>query len=55
MESGYYDIPSIGISIGGEDYSWWISIYGDSRHTIDWLRSHGLLEAEVRSGNIIYY
>lgn len=53
-EKGYYDTASLGISIGGKEYTWWISIYGDSRHTIDWLRSHDLLAPEVRSGNIRY-
>ena len=53
-EKGYYDTSSLGISIGGKEYTWWISIYGDSRHTIDWLRSHDLLAPEVRSGNIRY-
>ena len=54
METGYYEIPSIGISIGGEDYTWWLSIYGDSHHTINWLRTNGLLTAEVCSGIIRY-
>ena len=54
-EKGYYDISSIGISIASEEYSWWISIYGDSRHTVNWLRSHDLLKAEVHSGNILRY
>ena len=53
-EKGYYDTASLGISIGGKEYTWWISIYADSRHTIDWLRSHDLLAPEVRSGNIRY-
>ena len=53
-EKGYYDVPSIGISIGGENYSWWISIFADSRQTIQWLRAHGLLDAEVCSGSIYY-
>ena len=54
MEKGYYDVPSIGISISGEDNSWWISIYGDSRHTIKWLEDQNLLVPEVRIGNIRY-
>ena len=54
MEKGYYDVPSIGISISGEDNSWWISIYGDSRHTIKWLEDQDLLVPEVRTGNIHY-
>ena len=53
-EQGYHDFPSLGISISGKDYTWWISIYADSHHTINWLRSMGLLEAEVCSGNIRY-
>ena len=51
-EAGHYDIPSIGISVTREDYTWWISIYADSRHTITWLQSHDLLKAEVHTGNI---
>ena len=53
-ESGYYDIPSIGISIGGENYSWWLSFYADSRHTIGYLKSLGMLEAEICEGVIRY-
>jgi hypothetical protein len=51
-ETGYYDIRSLGISITGDDYSWWINIYADSHHTIQWLKTNGLLEAEIRPGNI---
>ena len=47
-EKGYYDIPELGISISGDDYNWWISIYPDSRHTLRWLRDHGALTVEVR-------
>jgi ABC-2 type transport system permease protein len=54
-ENGYYDIPSIGISIANEEYSWWISIYADSHNTIAWLQAHDLLNAEVHSGNILRY
>ena len=53
-ENGYYDIRSMGISIASEDYSWWLSIYADSHHTSQWLKNHGLLEAEIRPGNIRY-
>ena len=47
-EKGYYDIPELGVSIVGEDYTWWISIYPDSHHTLRWLRDHGALTVEVR-------
>jgi hypothetical protein len=53
-ENGYYDIRAIGISVANEDHSWWISVYADSHHTLQWMKNHGLLEAEVRSGNIRY-
>ena len=54
VEKGYYDFTSLGISIGGKEYTWWISIYADSRHTIKWLKDHDLLVPEVRTGNIYY-
>jgi hypothetical protein len=53
-ENGYYDICAMGISVDNEEHSWWLSIYADSRHTIQWLKNHGLLEAEIRPGNIRY-
>ena len=53
-EKGYYEMPELGISISGEDHTWWISVYPDSRHTLDWLREHGVLRAEVRPENIAY-
>ena len=54
VEKGYYDFTSLDISIGGKEYTWWISIYADSRHTIKWLKDHDLLVPEVRTGNIYY-
>ena len=54
-ETGYYDVPAIGVSISGEECSWWISIYADSQNTVQWLKDHNLLEAEVRPGNVICY
>ena len=51
-EAGYYDVGTLGISIGGEKYSWWVSIYPDSRHTIAWLQANGLLNGEVHTENI---
>ena len=53
-ESGYYEVHSMSISIAGEDYNWWVSFYGDSRHTIAWLQNRGLLEAEVCPGILFY-
>ena len=46
-ETGYNDLSEIGISISGEKYSWWVSVYPDSEHTLRWLESHGLLAVEV--------
>ena len=46
-ETGYNELTEIGISISGEKYSWWVSVYPDSEHTLKWLEDHGLLAAEV--------
>ena len=53
-EKGYYDFPELGISISSENYNWWVSIYPDSIHTLEWLRDHGVLNAEVRPESIPY-
>lgn len=46
-EGGYVYPSELGISIGGEKYSWWISIYPDSVHTLGWLEDHGVLNVDV--------
>ena len=46
-ESGYRYQGELGISISGEKYSWWISVYPDSVHTLGWLKNHGVLTAEI--------
>ena len=46
-ETGYNNLPEIGISISGEEYSWWVSVYPDSEHTLRWLENHGVLMAEI--------
>jgi hypothetical protein len=47
-ESGYECPVEIGISIAGaKDYSWWVSVYPDSTHTLNWLESHGALNMDV--------
>jgi len=46
-ETGYRMMPEIGISISGEKYSWWVSVYPDSVHTLAWLESHGALNVEI--------
>jgi len=51
-ETGYYEVESMGISISSDRYSWWVSFYADSRHTIAWLQSHGLLDAQIYSENL---
>ena len=51
-ETGYYDVKSLGISIAGKEYTWWISIYADSHHTIQWLRNNGMLEAQTFTQNL---
>ena len=53
-EKGYYEMPELGISISGDDYTWWISVYPDSLHTLRWMRTHGVLKAEVRPETIAY-
>ena len=53
-EKGYYEMPELGISISGEDYTWWISVYPDSLHTLHWLQEHEVLNVEVRTENIPY-
>ena len=51
-ETGYEYTPELGISFSGEKYGWWISVFPDSRHTLAWLESHGVLNAEVLEGDI---
>lgn len=46
-ETGYNMISEIGISISGEKYSWWVSVYPDSAHTLKWLEDHDLLVPEI--------
>ena len=46
-EDGYEYPMELGISIFGEKYSWWVSIYPDSVHTLAWLESHGALKVDV--------
>ena len=53
-EKGYYNFPELGISISGEKYGWWISVFPDSVNTLHWLKTHGVLNVEVRSENIHY-
>ena len=53
-EKGYYDIPELGISIASDDYTWWVSIYPDSLHTLRWLEAHGVLNVEVLPENLPY-
>ena len=53
-EKGYYEMPELGVSISSKDYTWWISVYPDSLHTLRWLRVHGVLNAEVRPETIAY-
>ena len=51
-ETGYNMMPEFGISISGEKYTWWVSVYPDSVHTLNWLESHGVLCVEVCPDNI---
>ena len=53
-EKGYYDFPELGISISSENYNWWVSIYPDSIHTLEWMQEHGVLNMEVRPESIPY-
>ena len=53
-EKGYYDMPEIGISISSENYTWWVSIYPDSVHTLEWMRDHDVLQVEVHPEAIPY-
>ena len=53
-EKGYYEMPELGVSISSKDYTWWISVYPDSLHTLRWMRTHGVLKAEVRPETIAY-
>jgi len=46
-ETGYNMTSEIGISISGEKYSWWVSVYPDSEHTLRWLEDHDLLVPEI--------
>ena len=52
-EEGFYKSRQLWISLEGERYGWSIEIYPDSRHTVNWLRDHGLLEnMEIRTEDI---
>ena len=53
-EDGYRDFPELGISISGDKYTWWISVFPDSVNTLRWLKTHGVLPVEVRSENIAW-
>ena len=53
-ETGYRNFPELGISLSGDKYTWWISIYPDSVNTLRWLKTHGALPVEVRSENIAW-
>ena len=53
-EKGYYDMPEIGISISSENHTWWVSIYPDSVHTLEWMRDHDALQVEVHPEAIPY-
>jgi hypothetical protein len=53
-EKGYYDMPELGVSISSENYTWWVSIYPDSVHTLEWMRDHEVLNVEVRPEGIPY-
>ena len=53
-EDGYAQFMEIGISISGNDSSWWICVYPDSIHTLQWLESHGALGVEVMAENICH-
>ena len=52
VEDGYAQFMELGISISGNDSSWWICVYPDSIHTLQWLESHGALGVEVMAENI---
>ena len=54
-ETGYRMMPEIGISISGEKYSWWVSVYPDSVHTLAWLESHGALNVEICPEENVHY
>ena len=53
-EKGYYDMPELGVSISSENYTWWVSIYPDSVHTLEWIRDHDALQVEVHPEAIPY-
>ena len=53
-EDGYQNFPELGISISGDKYTWWISVFPDSVNTLRWLKTHGVLTVEVRSENIAW-
>ena len=53
-EKGYHEVGAINISVGSEDYNWWIGVYPESVHTLRWLENHGLLNAEIRPENLRY-
>ena len=53
-EKGYYEMPELGVSITSDDYTWWVSVYPDSLHTLRWMQEHEVLNVEVRAESIPY-
>lgn len=46
-EDGLVETESRTVTFSGRKYTWSIDIYPDARHTVTWLKDHGLLEWEV--------
>lgn len=51
-ETGYRETGNIYLDMSSEEYGWSVNVYPDSYNTLNWLRSHGLLNVEVRKENI---
>ena len=48
-EDGIAERPNIHLTITSREYSWYVDIFADAKHTLKWLEDNGLLTWEVRS------
>lgn len=52
VDDGYDKFNQLWIQLSGDKYGWEVEIFPDSRHSIQWLQDHGLMEGvEICAGN----
>lgn len=52
---GYYYRNYIQVNITGNNYGWYLNIYADCEHTLNWLREQNLLTYDVYETNLAWY